>query len=221
MIIAAAVCPDPPLLLRELNGTHDSVEPLRESCLRAIDELVSSTPDTIIAIGADDGRPHGGLPLSLRIADRLLTDRWRGPTEWHMVAPDALGHTCHTTGEALGCRTDRIGLLVMANGSACRDIKAPGYLDERAHHFDARIVHAIECGDWRVLRDVDTHLAEQLLVQGHAPLRVLGSAMQRANSDRMRCQVHYLDDPFGVLYLVATWTVAPTYVGDGPAARTC
>lgn len=196
MITGFALCPQPPLLLRELNGGHDSVAALRETCEMAVDELVGSAPEDLAVV-----TPAG--PLSGRIAERLLSGRWQGKTVWHVLAQDAPREECVALGEELAGRDGRTGLLVLADGSACRGEKAPGYVDSRAHDFDAGLTSAVEDGDWQALCDLDAGLAAELLVQGRTAFQVLGAAMRHASG--ARADLRYADDPFGVLYLVATW----------------
>jgi hypothetical protein len=92
----------------------------------------------------------------------------------------------------------RAGLLVMAGGSACRSLRAPGYLDPRAAAFDDRIEQAIRAGSPGVLRDMDQDLARELLADGPA-WQVLAAAVPGP----ARSEILYRDDPFGVFYLVA------------------
>ncbi|MEV4317180.1 hypothetical protein [Actinocrispum sp. NPDC049592] len=96
---------------------------------------------------------------------------------------------------------ERTALLVMADGSASRSLKAPGYLDARAHEFDAGVVRALACGDSDALLGLDSGLADELLMQGRAALQVLGAAVPSVRVAEVRHQ----EDPFGVLYFVAFW----------------
>ncbi len=61
--------------------------------------------------------------------------------------------------------------------------------------------------DLAALRGLDPALAAELMVSGRAPWAVLAAAVQ-AESGRPRASLEYADDPFGVLYLVATWLLA-------------
>ena len=107
---------------------------------------------------------------------------------------------CLRLGAGLRTISDRVGLLVMADGSACRSLRAPGYLDPRAAAFDAVIADAVHSGDLAPLRVMDSDLARELLVAGRAGWQVLAGAMPgRAPST----EVLYEADPFGVFYLVA------------------
>lgn len=99
----------------------------------------------------------------------------------------------------------RLGLLVMADGSARRGLKAPGYLDPRAAPYDQAIERALTGGDPSGLAMLDADLAAELLVAGRAAWQVLAGATERC---RFASQVHYLGDPFGVWYPVVSWQPA-------------
>ncbi len=111
---------------------------------------------------------------------------------------------CLRLGADLRTRSARVGLLVMADGSACRSLRAPGYLDPRAAAFDAALERAVRSGDLGALRAMDHDLARELLAAGRAGWQVLAGAMpNRAPS----VEILYNADPFGVFYLVA-WVAA-------------
>src|SRR5947209_12724902 len=80
--------------------------------------------------GLPDGPP--GLPLSVAVGTWLL--RPAQPSRVVTVAGTAPAADCARLGEELA-RPDRVALLVMGDGSACRSDKAPGYLDPRAEPF--------------------------------------------------------------------------------------
>jgi hypothetical protein len=54
MITAAAVCPAPPLLARELTGADPVVPELRQACLDAVAGLLRSRPDVVAVVGAGE-----------------------------------------------------------------------------------------------------------------------------------------------------------------------
>ena len=88
----------------------------------------------------------------------------------------------------------------MADGSACRTLRAPGYLDPRAAAFDAALERAVRTGDLGSLQAMDHGLARELLVTTRPGWQVLAGAMPgRAAAT----EILYADDPFGVFYLVA------------------
>jgi hypothetical protein len=88
----------------------------------------------------------------------------------------------------------------MADGSACRSLRAPGYLDPRAAGFDAVLEGAVRSGDLGPLRAMDQGLARELLAEGRPGWQVLAGAMPGRAPSR---EIFYEGDPFGVFYLVA------------------
>ena len=103
-MIAAAVCPHPPVLVPEVaSGAAPELADLRAACAEAIEHLVSGGPDRIMVIGsgpapsaAELGRPD--LPLSLAIGEWLLGRR---EYQSHLVATDAPTHECVAAGRAV------------------------------------------------------------------------------------------------------------------------
>jgi len=228
VLVAAAVCPHPPLLLPRLTGSADVAADLRTACLAAVEVTVRARPDRVVVVGGAgttaawdprtpvDPSPYGGtaalvgapgsrLPLSLQVG-RILLDAssWSGDVALHGIAMDASPVECTALGADLvaGART---ALLVMGDGSARRGLKAPGYVDDRAQDFDARVVDALAAGDAATLSALDPATAAELLVAGRAAWQVLAGAL---GAGRATGRVLHADDPFGVLYLVATWTPA-------------
>lgn len=51
MIVSAALCPSPPLLVRELTGRALVLPELRDACAAAVTQLAASAPDLVIVIG--------------------------------------------------------------------------------------------------------------------------------------------------------------------------
>lgn len=227
MIVAAAVCPHPPLLARELTGRQDAAAELRAACLEVVTALVATRPEVVVVVGgADRSGPHpvpirtrfdeygGGLagrgapdpvPLSVRIGCRLLHDAGSTvPAELVTVAWDAPARDVEELGRILARRPERIALLVLGDGSARRGELAPGYLDERAFDLDAEIARALTDGDAAALRRLDPGLAAELMVGGRAAFQVLAAAVS-AQPGQVRARMRYRDDPFGVMYFVALW----------------
>jgi hypothetical protein len=154
--------------------------------------------------GRSQERPT--LPLSLTIGAWLLTrSGYGGPVAGHTVAAGEPVDACAGLGAELGAQRARVGLLVMGDGSARRSTAAPGYLDERAAGFDAAAAAALRSADPDALLAVDAGLADELLAAGRAPWHVLAGAAAAAGGDWSGELLHD-DAPYGVGYLVATWT---------------
>jgi hypothetical protein len=150
------------------------------------------------------------LPVPLGLGSRLLDQAgYRGPRELQAVAADAAAAECAATGARLAAAADRVALLVMADGSACRTLKAPGYLDERSTAYDAGVERIIASGELAALLKLDASLAAELMASGRAALQVLAAA---AGPLLLASEIRYSDAPFGVGYLVASLVARP---GDG------
>ncbi|MFJ2093244.1 class III extradiol dioxygenase subunit B-like domain-containing protein [Streptomyces sp. NPDC087901] len=237
MLVAAAVCPCPPLLVPDVAaGAAPELDAARTACTDALGVLAASRPDLLIVIGPADlaGRgphPEGatggfqefGVDLDVRLgrdlgtvaerplAPSLAVGAWLlARTGWAGTPVEALGvgepletGRCTETGRALAARADRVALLVMGDGSACRTLKSPGYLDERAAGFDAAASHALGAADTDALIALDEALAYELKVAGRAPWQVLAGAAEGAGLDG---RLLYDDAPYGVGYMVAAWS---------------
>jgi len=227
-VAGAVVCPPAPLLAPELTGLDPVVPELREACAAAVARLLRSGPEVVTVIGAarrtavwpagagldlvafapapgaHDGDLPGAapsLPLPLGLGARLLDEAgYQGPRRLQSVHPDEPVAACLRLGESLGRLGDRGGLLVMADGSACRSVRAPGYLDPRAAAFDETLERAVSGGDLGPLRAMDAGLARELRADGRPAWQVLAGAM---SGQMPATEVLYADDPFGVFYLVA------------------
>ncbi|MGW4423972.1 hypothetical protein [Streptosporangium sp. NPDC004631] len=221
MLVAAAVCPHPPLLIPELAGAAaPELDGLRAACAAAVRALGEGGPDAIVVVGgADRAGTYGAdaagslapwgvdvrigdgdpvLPLSLSVGRRLL--EWEGLTAsgFHAVPFDAPAERCAALGVRLAGAAERVALLVMADGSACLTEKSPGYLDPRAAPYNAAIVGALARAE---VPDLDPRVAAELWVAGRAALQVLAGA-----GGALSGEVLYDAAPYGVGYFVARWT---------------
>ncbi|MGQ4416853.1 hypothetical protein ACN6LA_002782, partial [Streptomyces sp. SAS_269] len=145
------------------------------------------------------------LPPSLAVAAWLLerTGWADAPIEGLGVGEPLEPDRCAETGRELGARAGRVAMLVMGDASACRTLKAPGYLDERAAPFDAAVARALGTADVAALQALDAGLAYELKASGRAPWQVLAGAAEDAG---LEGTLLYDDAPYGVGYLVATWS---------------
>jgi hypothetical protein len=225
MIVAAALCPAPPLLLPGLTGAADVLPDLRQACAAAVTELVATGPDRVAVVGPaeltaawDTGaRPAvaayapgqapaelnaAPLPMSLGVGSWLLDQiGYRGERQLRSVADAEPSEGCAQAGKEIAGWPGRVSLLVMADGSACRGLKAPGYLDERSAGFDAEVERAVRTGDLDALLAIDPELARELMAAGRPAWQVLAGALAGVV---VASEIRYCDDPFGVAYLVAS-----------------
>ncbi|WP_329580144.1 class III extradiol dioxygenase subunit B-like domain-containing protein [Kitasatospora sp. NBC_01250] len=232
MLVAAAVCPCPPLLVPEVAaGAAAELDSLRAACAEAVEELLAAGPELLVLVGegpqaevwTEGGAgsfqqygvpigarlPTGGvsgpeLSPALTIGAWLLTQAGAQlPTHACAVPADAPVERMLGLGEGLAGLADRVGLLVLGDGSACRSLKAPGYLDDRAEAYDAQVARALGAADTAALAGLDPRLSAELLAAGRAPWQVLAGAGQQAG---LGGRLRYDEAPYGVGYFVASWS---------------
>ncbi|MEU9244540.1 class III extradiol dioxygenase subunit B-like domain-containing protein [Streptomyces sp. NPDC048385] len=241
MLVAAAVCPCPPVLVPEVAaGAAPELDTARAACADALGVLAAARPDLLVVVGPAEqpgrgvfpqgsrgtfrgfgaevdvrlgsGAAGGGdavgereLPPSLAVGAWLLER-----TGWADAPVEGLGvgellepERCVRAGREIAGRAARVALLVMGDASACRTLKAPGYLDERAAPFDAEAARALGAADIAAIKALDADLAYQLKAAGRAPWQVLAGAAEDAD---LGGALLYDDAPYGVCYLVAAWS---------------
>ncbi|MFD3374357.1 MULTISPECIES: class III extradiol dioxygenase subunit B-like domain-containing protein [unclassified Streptomyces] len=249
MLVAAAVCPCPPLLVPDVAaGAAPELDAARAACTDALGVLAAARPDRLVVVGPAEqsGRgPHAegargtfrgfGVELDVRLGrngarppegpagsgpvegtDRplppsLAVAAWLlGRTDWSDAPVEGLGvgeplaaERCIQSGREIAARAERVALLVMGDASACRTLKAPGYLDDRAAGFDAEVARVLGAADVAALKTLDAELASELKVSGRAPWQVLAGAAEGAG---LAGALLYEDAPYGVGYVVAAWS---------------
>lgn len=165
--------------------------------------------DLDVHLGADSADADADateLPYGLAVGAWLLgrTGGWTNvPVEGLGVGDALSAERCAALGRDLAARAGRTALLVLGDASACRTLKAPGYLDERAAPFDAEVGRALGAADLAALAALDVVLARELKVSGRAPWQVLAGAAEGAD---LAGALLYEDAPYGVGYAVATWS---------------
>ncbi|MFV2196874.1 hypothetical protein [Nocardiopsis sp. LOL_012] len=227
MIVATAVCPHPPLLMRELTGIQDAAADLRGVCVSAVSSLLSVPDlDVVVVVGGGDASGEGAsggdpahlyaarpraegerlLPLSLAVAHRLLRAVDHGvPVETATVAWDAPAGEIAALGRTLARRAPRVGLLVMGDGGTRWGVMAPGHLEGATVDVDRVVGEALAAGDARALLDVDPRQADEQRVGGRAALQVMAAAVAEGTAVP-RPEPLYHDAPFGITYFVAVWS---------------
>ncbi|MGY4924722.1 class III extradiol dioxygenase subunit B-like domain-containing protein [Streptomyces sp. 900105755] len=237
MLVAAAICPCPPVLVPEVAaGAAPELDAARAACADALGVLAAARPDLLVVVGPAEqpGRgpfPQGSrgtfrgfgaevdvqlgrgpeavggreLPPSLAVGAWLLERTgWAGaPIEGLGVGEPLEAERCVQAGREIAGRAARVAMLVMGDASACRTLKAPGYLDERAAPFDAEAARALGAADTEAIKALDAGLAYQLKAAGRAPWQVLAGAAEDAD---LAGALLFDDAPYGVCYLVATWS---------------
>ena len=232
MLIAAAVCPHPPLLVPEVTGAADpgdrELRRLRAACREAVAVLLGEAPDLLVVVGgagqtAEYPAGPGGslrdfgvpftlgadpvLPLSLTIGKWLLagTVPASPPVTWQGIASDAATAECLNLGEKLAALAPRVALLVMGDGPGRRARGVPGATDPGADRYDDQVSAALAAADPGALAALDPRRDEELFVAGRAAWQVLAGA---ASSGAFTADLRYAAAPFEVSYYVATWVRA-------------
>ena len=231
MLVAAAVCPHPPLLVPGVGaGASGELDDLRVACDEAVRGLLAAEPSLVVVVGAapsvgpfpdgawgslrgygvqvpvGDGAGEPTLPLALTLGRWLLDRAAPGtPTLLFGVEPDAGTDRCLALGEALAERSARVALLVMGDASARRSVKGPAGLHPDAEPFDEAVEDALRGADPDALAALVPGVATDLLAAGRAAWQVLAGA---ARGGSWRGAVTWAGSPYGVTYLVATWTPA-------------
>ncbi|MET9349095.1 class III extradiol dioxygenase subunit B-like domain-containing protein [Streptomyces termitum] len=235
MLVAAAVCPCPPLLVPEVaSGAAPELDAVRTHCADALGVLAAARPDRLVVVapapeggrgvfpaGSSGGFAGFGVDLSVRLGEgegggrplpaalavgAWLLSRAAGtgvPVEGFGVGERTGTEECAETGRSLAGSADRVALLVLGDGSACRTVKAPGYLDERAEPFDAEAARALGAADVPGVLALDAELAYELKAAGRAPWQVLAGAADGAG---LSGRLLHESAPYGVGYLVAVWS---------------
>jgi hypothetical protein len=237
-LVAAAVCPHPPLLVPQVGSGGSIVDEVRAAAIEAVRGLVAAGPQLVGVVGAgpqtssftpaDSGsfRPFGvemdvplgpracggraSLPLSLTVGAWLLGQAgWQGERQAAAVSDAATAGEAAQVGVQVGRLAEQVAVLCMGDGSARRTEQAPGWLDERAAPFDGAVARALSTADTAALLELDIALARDLLVAGRAAWQALAGAAADADpAGGWRARISYDGAPFGVGYFVATWFLA-------------
>jgi hypothetical protein len=226
-VVSAAVCPHPPLLVPEVaSGAAPELNTLRAACLAAVDALSAATRVVVVGAGARpatyDAAAGGSfgvygapgvsigsgpavLPLSLAMGGWLLEQSKSSglPRSSMAVAVDQPAEQCLELGGEIAAGNDRVGLLVMGDGSARRSEHSPVHLHPRAEIFDTTVANALQNRDLDVLGALDADLAAELHAAGRAPWQVLAGALQ---GTALTGELTYSAAPYGVGYFVASFT---------------
>lgn len=219
MLIGAAFCPHPPLLVPALAaGAAGELDGLRAACDEAVAAVLAAEPDVLCVVGsaartrrfADtavgslagygldvrfglrDCEVPPTMPLSLTVGAFLLAGR--GPREvWAQSVADPA--------DVALPRDRRLGLLVMGDGSARRVEDSPGAYDPAGIPFDTEISRLLGSADAAGILALDAIRADRALATGLPAWQVAAAAVDRP----MRGCLLYADAPYDVGYFVATW----------------
>ena len=230
-VLAIGFIPAAPLLIPALAGADTGRDHELRSCVRSTVAAVvaaaqSCSDPTVVVVGLADeastydgtwdfaplglairGPGTGRLPTPLGIGAWFLDEAaYTGQREYVGVPDRAPAAVCAALGASLAQSRD-VALLVVGDGSARRDEKAPGWLDPRAAEFDAAVIRALAAGQPEEVLALDPDIARDLLAAGRAPWQAAAGA---ARGSAWVTKVLWDDAPYGVGYVVATWLTAPS-----------
>jgi hypothetical protein len=237
VIVAAAVCPWPPVLARDLTGVDPVVPALRDACGLATERLVRSAPDLVAVVGpaAATGQwdPTSRLDLAVFAPGLFAPSFAPGPTRIGDPAlPASLGLGAMLLDQAgyTGPRLlqavseeqppDRCADLGTAIAGSAARVGLLAMADgsarrsERAPgHFDERAA-AFDAETERALRDGDLEALLALDAGLARDLMATGRPALQVLAGAIRptktaAEILYSDVPFGVSYLVAFVSADP------------
>jgi hypothetical protein len=212
VLVAAAVCPHPPLLVPEATGVAGAGDPelvrLRATCAQAVASLRAANPDLIVAVGPaprtaeyppraaaslrEFGIPYAAagsapgvpvLPLALTVGRWLLSGAGAsGNTAWWGIAADTPPAGCLELGGKLAALAPRTGLLVLGDGPGRRARNAPGAADPEASAYEEHVATGLATADHAVLAALDPALDAELFTGGRPAWQVLAGAAAAATA---------------------------------------
>ena len=231
MLIAAAVCPHPPLLVPEVTGADGSGVPdaaagelhrLRTACRDAVAVLIGAAPDLLVVTGGagqtTEYPPEPGgslrdfsvpfsvgadlvLPLSLTIGKWLLAGVV--PPRPPVTWQGIASGTATADCLSLGEKLAALAprVALLAMGDGPAR-GVPGATDPEADRYDDQVSAALAAADPGALAALDPRRDQELFVAGRAAWQVLAGA---ASAGAFAADLCYTAAPFEVSYYVATW----------------
>jgi hypothetical protein len=227
VLVAAAVCPHPPMLVPAVaQGIAGELDECRVACAEVVSVLLDAEPDLLVVVGGGaanqihdrfatgslaaygvelvlgSGDQPPRLPLSLAIG-RWLIDPHVGdlPVLFQEIAASASPAACAALGDDLGRVAPRVALLAMGDGSAY-PLQTPVGDDGRGTRYDDRAATALTSGDAEALLALDPADDGALWVAGRPAWQALGGAL-RADGRTWAGAVRWRGAPYGVGYVVA------------------
>jgi hypothetical protein len=231
VLVAAAVCPHPPLLVPEAVGAagrarDDVIAEVLSACDAAVAGLAAARPELTVVVGgaasdaAYDGSAAGGLreygvrfatgagdpvlPLSLTVGAWLVRRSGLPETRLRLraVARATPPAECLRLGAEIAGLAPRVAVLAMGDGPGRRAAGVERAVDQAADDYDAEVAAALSGADPARLARLAPSLDDELLVAGRAAWQVLaGAADGRRWRGHLRCAV----TQYEVSYLVASW----------------
>lgn len=100
---------------------------------------------------------------------------------------------------------ERVGVLVIADGTNTLTERAPGSYDVRAEAFERELAAALDTGDARALATLDPQLCGELGVTARSAWHVLAALFGGDRSGVTRVSHRFDCAPYGVGYHVGVW----------------
>lgn len=160
---------------------------------------------------APAGEAPGLVPAPLLIARSICGDvASRVPAAdglwaealWVTVTPGAAVRY----GATLAHDAAPIGLVLVADGAACHQAKAPRAEDARAEDYDDAVCRALASGDPAAVMSLDVELGRELSAEGADLWPLLGAATgTTGTTTSWRGELLWRGTPYGVGWFVATW----------------
>ena len=164
------------------------------------------------ALPGATAQPEATLPLSLTVGAALMGrfDVWP-PVRAESVPQSLSPSAAAVLGRDWAAAAERVAIIAMGDGSAALTVKAPGYLVDGAPLWQKRMTQALVDVDLDALLAIDSEEAALFAVAGRPAWQVLAGAAGAATTEDGRWRGDLLADmaPYGVAYLVATWTWEP------------
>jgi len=173
-------------------------------------------PGTPVSEGdAPTGDPNQQeLPLSLTVAAFVLSaGSVAVPLRGYAVDQHTSSSKAQHLGAELADLFPRVAMVVMADGSACLDAKAPGYIVDGAQEWQKHVDAAFAVADFEAVAQLTEVDADRFWVAGRAAWQLLaGAALSRRNNEEQMAAslrwapvIHYASAPYGVQYLAASF----------------
>lgn len=212
----AVVIPAAPALVPAVGGRAEQLDATRAAVAEVLRTLVVAAPQRIVVVAATDDGPldvdeSGGASFASFGVDlsaggpRHLLPAPHAVAAWWLDDAGWTGARRYIDPRSAPTPTQDDAVVVVADGSARRSERAPGYLDPRAEGFDADVTAALATGDAAALARLDPVLSGELMAGGLEPLRWLGRA---SSGVAVSAELVLADAPLGVGYWCATWRTA-------------
>ncbi|SHG46933.1 hypothetical protein [Geodermatophilus nigrescens] len=221
--LSVAFCPCPPLLLPRVAGRAAAdTAGLRAACAAALDALLAAGPEVVVLVSPDAEGRYGqgdagdlrgfGVDVEVPLSGGVRPGGRRTPPGLTVGAwlLDEAGHAGTRVGAGprdlaavVAGLSGTVGVLALGDGSARRGVKAPGHLDEAAAPFDAAVAAALATGDAAALAGLDAAEGARLMAAGVPVWRAVGALLAGRH---VEARLLADEAPFGVGYLVASWT---------------